>query len=173
MSDVYLQVKYGRVRYGLPSAASPAGFRLFSPLTRKLLKLVPGLPAALAHNITSKTIRVPRPLLAEVLKKIGPGTPTVSYRDGSRQTFWEAVQSLPDDEPVGVALDVAPSDADDPWTGAPLCLTFCPAFGQGFQLDLPLFSVGALHSCRVETSQRQAEPPSRAYRLPAFIIAAR
>ncbi len=154
MPEVYLQVKYGRVRYGLPSAASPASFRLFSPLTRKLLKLVPGLPAALAQNITSQTIRVPRPLLAEVLKKIGPGTPAVSYRDGSRQTFWEAVQSLPDGQPVGVALDVAPSDADDPWTGAPLCLTFCPAFGEGFQLNLPLFSVGALHCAGLPARRR-------------------
>ncbi len=145
MSEVYLQVKYGRVRYGLPSAAFPASFRLFSPLTRGLLKLVPGLPAALTQNITSKTIRIPRPLLAEVLKKIGPGTPTISYRDGSRQSFWEAVQALPPGEPVGVALDVAPSDAEDPWTGASLCLTFCPEFGRGFQLDLPLRSIGALH----------------------------
>ena len=145
MSEVYLQVRHGNVRYGLPVVTRPDSFKAFSPLTGQLLRLVHGLPERLTRNITSTTVRVPRALLASALTKVGPGTPVVSYLDGSRLYLWEAVRSLGRSGPVGVALEVAPSSANDPWTGAPLCLTFCPAFGRGFQLDLPLFSVRALH----------------------------
>ncbi len=145
MSEIYLRIRCGNIRYGLPSAKRPASFAAFGHLTEDLLQLVRGLPKDQVRQITSETARVPRQALAEALKKIGPATPVASFIDGAKLPFWQAMESLADSGPVGVALEVAPSDANDPWTGAPLCLTFCPAFGQGFQLDLPLFSIGALH----------------------------